>query len=194
MTYPDIAEALQARLRAHREADRHSLQKLPDSDERRRIEALEAQIATLEDAIANTEALGERQRQEAGTAVKRVEALEADIVTLKEVVAKAQALAEERRQEAESAARRVEALAAQIATLEKAVANAEAQRQDCKAVVVTSTAESMRMLTQRGVEGDEMRRTEGTLALAKLKQNEPRVLRNPVAPEESVTSKALRDC
>ena len=76
----------------------------------------------------------------------------------------------------------------------QAVANAEAQRQDCKAVVVTSTAESMRMQNQRGVEGDEMRRTEGTLALAKLKQNEPRVLRNPVAPEESVTSKALRDC
>ena len=76
----------------------------------------------------------------------------------------------------------------------QAVANAEAQRQDCKAVVVTSTAESMRMQNQRGVEGDEMRRTEGTLALGKLNQNEPRVLRNPIAPEDSVTSKAQRHC
>ena len=125
MTYPDFAAALQARLRAHVEADHHPLRE-SDSGERRTIEALEAQIATLQDAIASTEALGEQQRHEAGTAVTRVEALEADIATLKEAVTKAQALAEERRQEAETAARRVEALEAQIATLENAVANAEA--------------------------------------------------------------------
>ena len=35
----------------------------------------------------------------------------------------------------------------------QAVANAEAQREDCKAVIVTSTAERMRMQNQRGVGG-----------------------------------------
>src|SRR5438093_13758846 len=59
---------------------------------------------------------------------------------------------------------------------------AQAQREDCKAVVVTNTPERLRMQNQRGVEGDEMRRAEGTLALGKLKQNEPRILQNPVAP------------
>ena len=128
MTYSDFAEALQARLRAHREADHRSIRK-SDLGERRTIEALEAQIATLQDAIASTEALGEQQRQEAGTAVTRVKALEADIATLNEAVTKAQTLAEQRRQEAESAASRVEALEAQIATLQNVVANAEAPKE-----------------------------------------------------------------
>lgn len=75
-----------------------------------------------------------------------------------------------------------------------AYANAQAQKQDCKATVVTSTADSMRMQNQKGIDTDEMRRAEGTLALGRLKLNEPRALRNPIAPEDSVTSKALRDC
>ena len=76
----------------------------------------------------------------------------------------------------------------------QAYANAEAQKQDCKATVVTSTADSMRMQNQPGIDTDDMRRTEGTLALGRLKLNEPRALRHPIAPEDSVTSKALRDC
>jgi chromosome segregation ATPase len=115
LTYPDLAETLQARLRAHLEADRVPLHNPSDSDERRRIEALEAQIATLQDAIATTEALGEQQRQEAGMAAKRVEALEAHVATLEDAAAKAQALAEQRRQEAETAAKRVEVLEAHFA-------------------------------------------------------------------------------
>ena len=71
---------------------------------------------------------------------------------------------------------------------------AEAQRPDCKAVVVTNTPERLRMQNRRGVDGDEMRRAEGTLAMGKLKLNEPRILQNPVAPEESITSKVLREC
>ena len=115
MTYRDLTEALQARLRAHLEADRHPFANSLPSDERRRIEALEAQIATLQDAIATTEALGEQQRQEAGMAAKRVEALEAHVATLEDAVAKAQALAEQRRQEAETAAKRVDILEAHFA-------------------------------------------------------------------------------
>lgn len=76
----------------------------------------------------------------------------------------------------------------------QAVANADAQREDCKATVVTSTAESMRMQNQKGVDTDAMKRAEGTLALARIKQNEPPELRQPIAPEESLTSKALRGC
>ena len=100
MTYPTLTEALQARLLA--EADRLSLRRIPNSHNRRRVEDLEAHIALLEDALAHTEALGEQQRQEAGTAVQRVQALEAHIATLEGAV-KAQALSEQQRQEAETA-------------------------------------------------------------------------------------------
>jgi chromosome segregation ATPase len=115
LTYADLAEALQARLHANREAERHSLRNTSDSGERRRIEILEAQIAILQDAIATTEALGEQQRQEAGLAAKRVEALEADVATLKDTVTKAHTLAEQRRQEAETACKRAEILEAHFA-------------------------------------------------------------------------------
>ena len=76
----------------------------------------------------------------------------------------------------------------------QAYANAAAQDEGCKATVVTSTAESLRMQNQKGVQTDEMKRTEGTLALARIKQNEPAAIRNPIAPEESLTSKTLRGC
>jgi hypothetical protein len=69
-----------------------------------------------------------------------------------------------------------------------------ASAEDCKATVVTSTAESMRMQNQPGVPTDDMRRTEGTLAMGKLRLNEPRALRHPIAPEEGLTSKTLRGC
>jgi len=115
LTYPDLAETLQARLRAHMEEDPHSLHHPSDSDERRRFKALEAQISTLQDAIATTEALGEQQRQEAGTAAKRVEALEAEVATLKDAVATAQLVALQRRKEAETAAKRVDILEAHFA-------------------------------------------------------------------------------
>ena len=76
----------------------------------------------------------------------------------------------------------------------QAYANAAAQEEGCKATVVTNTAESMRMQNQKGVHTDDMKRTEGALALARIKQNEPAALRNPIAPEESLTSKTLRGC
>jgi len=76
----------------------------------------------------------------------------------------------------------------------QAVANADAQRDECKATVVTSTTDSMRMQNQRGVDGDPMRRTEATLALGRLKLDNPRALRNDIAPEDNITSKALRAC
>lgn len=76
----------------------------------------------------------------------------------------------------------------------QAVANADAQREECKATVVTNAADSMRMQNQPGVPSDEMKQAEGTLALGRLKLHEPRALREPIAPEQSVTSKALRDC
>lgn len=118
MTCPDFAEALQARLLSQREADRRSLRRLSGSDERGWVKALKAYIATLEDAVANAEALGERG-QEAGITTKRLEAMEARIATLQKAVTTA-------RNESETAARRLEALVARIAILENAVANAEA--------------------------------------------------------------------
>jgi len=83
MTYPDLAEALQARILVDQiaEKDAHTPCKRPEPNERR---ALETHIATLEKAVAKAEALGEQRRQEAQTAAKRVEALEVHIATLEE--------------------------------------------------------------------------------------------------------------
>ena len=39
-----------------------------------------------------------------------------------------------------------------------------------------------------------MKRTEGVLAMARIKQNEPPSIRNPIAPEESLISKTMRGC
>ena len=76
----------------------------------------------------------------------------------------------------------------------QAYANAEAQKEGCKAVVVTNTPDAMR-LANRGIPpDDQMAQTEGTLALGKIKQNEPASIRNRVAPEESLTNKTLRGC
>ena len=113
MTYPDLAEALQARILVDQiaEKDAHTPCKRPEPNERR---ALETHIATLEKAVAKAEALGEQRRQEAQTAAKRVEALEVHIATLEEAVTKADALGEQRRQEAQLAAKRVEGLVAAL--------------------------------------------------------------------------------
>jgi hypothetical protein len=72
-------------------------------------------------------------------------------------------------------------------------AYANAQRPDCKAVVVTGQ-ESLEMQNQRGTGGDEMRRTEGTLALGRLRMNEPRNVRSPAAPDNGIVDQAFRDC
>ena len=81
MTYPDLAEALQARIIVDQiaEKDAHTPRKRPEPNERR---ALETHIATLEKAVANAEALGEQRRQEAQLAAKRVEGLVAALVEM----------------------------------------------------------------------------------------------------------------
>ena len=81
MTYPDLAEALQARILVDQiaEKDAHTPCKRPEPNEGR---ALETHIATLEEAVAKAEALGEQRRQEAQTAAKRVEGLVAALVEM----------------------------------------------------------------------------------------------------------------
>ncbi len=113
---PDLAEALQARILADLKARQvgHTPRNRPDPDECGRVEALEAHIATLEEAMAKAEALGERRRQEAETAATRMGALEAHIARLEEAVAKAEALAEQRRHEATTAAKRADDLVAEL--------------------------------------------------------------------------------
>jgi hypothetical protein len=77
----------------------------------------------------------------------------------------------------------------------QAYANAEAQRYDCKATVVTNTPEAMRLQNDPNAQTDQMKQSEGTLALGKIKQNEPRaLLQGRNASEESLTSKTLRGC
>jgi hypothetical protein len=78
----------------------------------------------------------------------------------------------------------------------QAYANAEAQREGCPAgvAVVTNTPDQMRMQNRGVTEDDAMKRAEGRLALAGVKKNEPRALRNDIAPEESLTSRSIRGC
>lgn len=78
----------------------------------------------------------------------------------------------------------------------QAYANAEAQREGCPGgvTVVTNTPDQMRMQNRGETETDSMKRAEGRMALAGVKMNEPQVLRNDIAPEESLTSKSLRGC
>jgi hypothetical protein len=73
LSYPDLAEALQARMLADLKAGQfdHPPRNRPAPDECRRVKALEAHIATLEEAVAKAEALGEQRRREAETAAKR---------------------------------------------------------------------------------------------------------------------------
>lgn len=78
----------------------------------------------------------------------------------------------------------------------QAVANADAQQEGCRngVTVVTSTPEEMRLARPGSAQTDQMKEAEGKLALIGIKQNEPRVLRDNVAPEESLTSKSIRGC
>jgi chromosome segregation ATPase len=116
LPYPDFAEALQARIRADLKAEEvgHPLCSCPDPAERRTVPMLEAKIATLEDAVAKAEALGEQRRQEAETAKKRVAAVEAQIAELREAVAKAEALGEQWRREAQTTVKRADDLVAEL--------------------------------------------------------------------------------
>jgi chromosome segregation ATPase len=116
LPHSDIAEFLQARIVADLKAElaAHTPGERPHPDERPRIAALEAQIATLVEAVASARTLGEQRRQEAEAAAKRVEALEAHIVTLEKAVAEAEALGERRRQEAEIAIKRADHLVAEL--------------------------------------------------------------------------------
>lgn len=76
----------------------------------------------------------------------------------------------------------------------EAVANADAQRTQCKVVQFDTTYQSMRMQNQKGTDGTPMQQTEGKLAIGQVKANEPRVLQNPVAPGDSITSQLQRAC
>ncbi len=93
MTYPDFAEALQARICADLEAEKiaHTPRKRREADERR-VEILEVHIAALEERVATAEVLGEQrrheadlgeqQRQEAQTAAERADDLVAELIEI----------------------------------------------------------------------------------------------------------------
>lgn len=78
----------------------------------------------------------------------------------------------------------------------QAYANAEAQQEGCPSgvTVVTSTREQMRLQQDPNAQTNSMKQAEGSLALPGVKKNEPRALRNDIAPEESLTSKSIRGC
>jgi chromosome segregation ATPase len=108
LAYPDLAEALQARLQSNLEPEAIAV------DERARIQLLEAHIATLEATLAKAEALGEQRRQEAETATNRAMDLEAHIATLEVALANAESLCEQRQQEVTIAAKRVDELVGEL--------------------------------------------------------------------------------
>jgi hypothetical protein len=78
----------------------------------------------------------------------------------------------------------------------QAYANAAAQQEGCPAgvTVVTNTPEQMRLQNDPNAQTDAMKRSEGNLALVGVRKNEPPERRNRIAPEEGLTSKAIRGC
>jgi chromosome segregation ATPase len=114
LTYPDLAQALQARILANLKAGKGADTPRNRPDEPRGVGDLEAYIATLEKAVAKADALGEQRRQEAERAAKQVKDLEAKIATLEEAITKAEAVVEQRRQEARAETKRANDLVAEL--------------------------------------------------------------------------------
>ena len=116
MTYPDFAEALQARICADLEAEKiaHTPRQRRETDERRSDEILRVHTAALEEAIAKAEVLGEQRRREAETAARKIAELEARIATLQQMIVKTEAIGEQQRQEVQTAAKRVDRLVVEL--------------------------------------------------------------------------------
>jgi uncharacterized coiled-coil DUF342 family protein len=116
VTYPDFAEALQARICANLEAEKiaHTFRNRLDADEARRVDIVEVHIAPLEEAVAEAEVLGEQRGQEAERAARKIAELERQISTLQEAIAKAEALGDQQHQEAQTSAKRADHLLAEL--------------------------------------------------------------------------------
>jgi chromosome segregation ATPase len=81
MSSPDVAEVLQARIRANIDAE--IIAHTPtDGDERLGIDCLQLHTAAVEEAVAEAEVLGEQRRQEIEQAAKRIAELERQVSTL----------------------------------------------------------------------------------------------------------------
>jgi uncharacterized coiled-coil DUF342 family protein len=115
VTYPDFAEALQARICANLEAEKiaHTPRNRRNVDEGDRGHVVEIHIAVAEESAAQAEAL-EQRRQEADRAAKKITELERQIVSLQEAIAKAEALGEQQHQELQRSDKRADRLVAEL--------------------------------------------------------------------------------
>jgi hypothetical protein len=85
--HPDLAEYLQARILSDLSTLKVALgaevaPTPPEPDEGPRVEALEARIAALEEAVVRAEAVAEQRREEAELANERADRLVADLVDI----------------------------------------------------------------------------------------------------------------
>ena len=113
MSSPDLAEVLQARIRANIDAE--IIAHTPtDGDERLGIDGLQLHTAAVEEAVAEAEVLGEQRRQEIEQAAKRIAELGRQVSTLQEGIAKAEALGDRQHQKAQTSAKRVDQFLAEI--------------------------------------------------------------------------------
>jgi hypothetical protein len=85
--HPDLAEYLQARILSDLSTLKVALgaETLPESveaDEPPRVEALEARIAALEEAVVKAETMAEQRRADAELATQRADRLVADLVDI----------------------------------------------------------------------------------------------------------------
>jgi predicted nucleic acid-binding Zn-ribbon protein len=113
LSYPDLAQVLQARIRADQQAEKvtHPRCSCAYPARRRTLGNLKA---TLEEALAKAEILAEQRRLEAETANNRIAIVEAQIIKLEEAVAKAETSGAQWRQDAQASTKRANDLVAEL--------------------------------------------------------------------------------
>jgi len=139
VTYPDFAEALQARICSDLEAER--IPHTPLTDERRSVDITEEHIAALEEWIAEAEALEEQRRHEAESTAKKITELEAHIATLQEATAKAEALSQQQRQEVQVATKRADHLVSELVEITSEFVEMSKRTAELTAIITKMHAE-----------------------------------------------------
>lgn len=114
VTYPDFAEVLQARISADLEAEKIACTSRKDMDQGRSLDSVPANMAALEESVAQAEVYAEQQRQESERAAKKIAELECQIATLQETITNGEALREQQGEKVQNSANTADQLVAEL--------------------------------------------------------------------------------